>query len=138
VSHFLRKIRKIMSEPWVNPRSRFFWFRRRVPEEFSRLGLPREIKFSLETTDREEAQLRCAQINLDLERQWRQRLSRDLKWLNAPLNELSHLKIVALAGEFYRETVAAHRENPGPAEAWEKKLRTFEETKHWRFQPPGA
>src|SRR6202012_5155170 len=61
-----------------------------------------------------------------------------LKLLQAPTDGISHLQIVALAGEFYRETGAAHRANPGPAEAWEKELRAFEDTKHRRFQPPGA
>jgi len=32
---------------------------------------------------------------------------------------LSHLQIVALAGEFYAETVAAHRDEPGAKAVWE-------------------
>jgi hypothetical protein len=48
-----------MIEPWVNPRSRFLWFRRRVPTAYLKFGMPAEIKFSLETTDRDEAFLRC-------------------------------------------------------------------------------
>ncbi|MET4035723.1 hypothetical protein ABIB94_007424 [Bradyrhizobium sp. JR7.2] len=48
-----------MIEPWVNPRSKFYWFRRRVPAKYRQFGMPSEIKFSLETTDRDEAVLRC-------------------------------------------------------------------------------
>lgn len=44
-----------MIEPWVNPRSGFYWFRRRVPKEYRAFGMPAEIKFSLETADLDEA-----------------------------------------------------------------------------------
>jgi phosphoribosylaminoimidazole-succinocarboxamide synthase len=40
-----------MIQPWENPRSKFYWFRRRVPSAYRKFGLPAEIKFSLETTD---------------------------------------------------------------------------------------
>ena len=96
-------------EPWVNPRSRFFWFRRRIPAQYRKYGMPSEIKFSLETTDRDEAVLRCQEKNLKLERQWRASL------VGTPPDDLSHLQIVALAGEFYREMVAIHRDEPGRA-----------------------
>ena len=53
-----------MVQPWVNPRSRFYWFRRRVPKKFRQFGLPAEIKFSLETADWDEVVLRCQEENL--------------------------------------------------------------------------
>jgi hypothetical protein len=87
-----------MIEPWVNPRSRFLWFRRRVPKQYRAFGMPAEIKFSLETTDRDEAVLRCQEENLKLERQWRSNL------VGTPPHELTHLQIVALAGEFYADS----------------------------------
>jgi hypothetical protein len=31
-----------MIEPWVNPRSKFYWFRRRVPAKYRQFGLPTE------------------------------------------------------------------------------------------------
>ncbi|WP_430643781.1 DUF6538 domain-containing protein [Bradyrhizobium stylosanthis] len=64
-----------MIQPWENPRSKFYWFRRRVPKQFRHFGMPAEIKFSLETTDWEEAVLRCQDENLRLEREWRSNLS---------------------------------------------------------------
>jgi hypothetical protein len=60
-----------MIQPWENPRSKFYWFRRRVPTAYRKYGMPAEIKFSLATTDWEEAVLRCQEENLKLERQWR-------------------------------------------------------------------
>lgn len=98
-----------MIQPRENPRSKFYWFRRRVPVAYRAFGMPVEIKFSLETTDRDEAVLRCQEENLKLERQWRANI------VGTPPMELSHLQITALAGEFYAETVAAHRDEPGPA-----------------------
>jgi integrase len=105
-----------MLKPWVNPRSEFYWFRRRVPKAYLAFGMPAEIKFSLGTKDWDEAVLRCQEENLKLERQWRARLG-------TPPSDLSHLQIVALAGEFYKETVAAHREEPGRVNDWEEKLK---------------
>jgi hypothetical protein len=103
-----------MIKPWVNPRSEFYWFRRRVPAAYRLFGTPAEIKFSLATKDWDEAVLRCQEENLKLERQWRASLS------GRPPTELSHLQITALAGEFYNETVATHREDPGPKAVWER------------------
>jgi hypothetical protein len=116
-----------MIEPWNNPRSKFWWFRRRVPTKYRTFGMPAEIKFSLETTDWDEAVLRCQEENLKLERQWRAGLT------GTPPTELSHLQIVALAGEFYNETVEAHREEPGPQAAWEDSLSAVADVKSRRI-----
>ncbi len=82
-----------MIKPWKNPRSEFWWFRRRVPRQYLKFGMPAEIKFSLETKDRDEAVLRCQHENLMLERQWRYNL------VGTPPTELSHLQITALAAD---------------------------------------
>lgn len=105
--------------PWENPRSRFFWFRRRVPAKFAKFGMHGEIKKSLNTTDWDEAVLLCQEENLRLERAWRENL------YGTPPSDLSHEQITALAGEFYDEMVATHRANPGPPRDWEEAL-----TKH--------
>jgi hypothetical protein len=102
--------RRRMIEPWSHPRSKAWWFRRRVPVKYRKLGLPAEIKFSLDTKDWDEADESCREFNLHLERQWRATLAN----LEKPSDELSYIQITALAGEFYRDTVAANRENPGP------------------------
>ena len=105
-----------MIEPWVNPRSKFYWFRRRIPKAYRAFGMPAEIKFSLKTKEWDEAVLRCQEENLKLERQWRANL------VGAAPTELSHLQITGLAGEFYNEMVAAHRDEPGQPIEWEQSL----------------
>lgn len=79
--------------------------------------MPAEIKFSLGTTDLEETKILCQEENLKLERQWRANLAGEQP------TQLSHLQITALAGEFYKETVAARRDEPGPPAEIERSLR---------------
>jgi hypothetical protein len=119
-------------QPWVNPRSKYYWFRRRVPQEYRTFGMPTEIKFSLETESREEAQLLCQEHNLRLERTWRANL------VGSPPDDLSHLQIVALAGEFYRETIATHRDDPGRAIDWQQSIEKADRRKRFFIGPYGA
>jgi len=116
-----------MLKPWINPRSKFYWFRRRIPKACRRFGMPAEIKFSLETTDYQEALFRCNEHNLKLERQWQAAL------VGTPAVELSHLQITALAGEFYRDTVAARREDPGHRVDWEQSLARIDDVRSRRM-----
>jgi integrase len=124
-------VRLRMIEPYVNPRSRFLWFRRRIPTQYRKYGLPAEIKFSLGTTDRDEAVLRCQEENLKLERRWR-------NLVGTPPDELTHLQITALAGEFYAEMVAAHRNEPGRAIDWQQTLQKIERKKRVFIGPLGT
>ncbi|MDB5627522.1 MAG: hypothetical protein JWR73_3324 [Tardiphaga sp.] len=103
-----------MPEIWINPRSTYFWFRRRVPKKYRKFGMPAEIKFSLDTKDRDEAVMRCWEKNLELEREWQAGL------IGLPPTPLSQMQIIALAGEFYAETVAAHRNEPGRPIDWQQ------------------
>jgi integrase len=107
-----------MYEPWEHPRSKVWWSRRRVPARLARFGLKGEIKESLGTKDWDEAVLLCAERNLEIERNWR-----DLErgWPRAP-TILLHRQIVGLAGEFYREMVEKHRDDPGRPLEWEQLL----------------
>ncbi len=118
-----------MISPWKNPRSKFYWFRRRVPTEYRKYGSASEIKFSLGTSDWDEAVLRCQEENLKLERGWRSNLVGQLP------TDLSHLQIVALAGEFYAEMVAAHRDEPGRAIDWQQSIEKMKSRKRSTFGP---
>jgi hypothetical protein len=120
-----------MIQPWENPRSKFYWFRRRVPMKYRRFGLPSEIKFSLATVDWDEAVIRCQEENLKLEREWRANL------IGKPPDQLSHLQITALAGEFYAETVAGHRDEPGIPKRWQDSLSSVAEVKSRRIRGQG-
>jgi integrase len=102
-----------MITPWKNPRSENLWFRRRVPAEVVAFMGRREIKFSLGTSDSKLAQIRCMEENVKLERTWHEHVH------GKTYAKLSQRQIVALAGEFYREMVAAHRDNPGDPADWE-------------------
>ncbi|WLB23971.1 DUF6538 domain-containing protein [Bradyrhizobium japonicum] len=110
-------MRLVVIGPWKNPRSNVYWFRRRIPAKYRSFGMPAEIKFSLGTTDLEEAKILCQEENLKLERQWRASLPGEQP------TALTHLQITALAGEFYKETLAARRDEPGPGAEIERSLR---------------
>jgi hypothetical protein len=112
-----------MLRPVKKAHTKNFWFRRRVPAKYRTFGMPAEIKFSLETADWDEAVLRCQEENLRLERTWHDNLA------GLPVSDLSHLQITALAGEFYDEMVATHRDEPGRPVLWEDTIRTLEKQK---------
>jgi integrase len=102
-----------MLSPWKNPRSDNFWFRRRVPAHLVAFMGRREIKFSLGTSDPQLAKIRCQEENAKLERMWHERAHGPVETV------LSHRQIVALAGEFYREMIATHGDEPISAEKWQ-------------------
>jgi hypothetical protein len=112
-----------MIEPWTNPRSDMYWFRRRVPVNLVAFMGRRELKFSLNTRDWDEAVLRCNEENLKLERMWHEHLH------GRTSTELTQIQVAALAGEFYRETIAAHRDNPGRRVDWQLSLERHEKKK---------
>lgn len=101
-----------MQAPWKNPRSENLWFRRRVPANLVGFMGKREIKFSLGTADPKLARVRFQEENANLERIWHDHLN------GQQYAKLSQRQISALAGEFYNEMVATHRENPGAAADW--------------------
>ncbi|MBN9004913.1 MAG: hypothetical protein J0H40_05815 [Rhizobiales bacterium] len=77
----------------------------------------REIKFSLGTADPDLARIRFQGENAKLERLWHEHLNGRQHVM------LSQRQISALAGEFYREMVAAHRDDPGHPLHWELVLK---------------
>jgi len=123
-----------MLEPWKNPRSKNYWFRRRIPKQYIGYFAGRaEIKISLGTADYNEALLRCQEENLRLERAWRQHL------VGRPPDQLSQEQISALAGVAFDEAVAAQRANPGRPVERERSLRQLQEKKRrdWNLVPLG-
>ena len=75
----------------------------------------------------ELAKLRCQEENVKLERMWHELLN------GRTYTVLSQRQISALAGELYRETVAAHRENPGRPFEWEAELERLEKRRKRRI-----
>jgi Domain of unknown function (DUF6538) len=113
-----------MLEPWKNPRSKNYWFRRRIPKQYLGYFAGRtEVKISLGTADYDEAVLRCQEENLRPERAWRRHL------VGRPPDQLSQEQISALAGVVFDEAVAVHRANPGRPVEREQSLRQLQEKK---------
>ncbi|RED22791.1 hypothetical protein BJ123_14033 [Rhodopseudomonas thermotolerans] len=92
------------------------------------MGGKREIKFSLGTSDPKLAEVIFREKNAEIERLWHEHLH------GHQYAKLSQRQISALAGEFYQETIAAHRDNPGRAAEWDLELRRLREKKR-RFLP---
>lgn len=123
-----------MIEPWKNPRSRRFWFRRRIPKQFRAFFAGRaEIKISLGTTDYDEEFLLCQEENIRLELSWRRQL------LGRPPDELTQEQISALAGVAFQEAVASERANPGRPVDRERSIRQLQERRRrdWNLIPLG-
>jgi hypothetical protein len=120
-----------MQTPWKNPRSDNLWFRRRVPAHLVAFMGRREIKFSLGTADPELARIRFQEENAKLERMWHEHLN------GRQYVKLSQRQLSALAGEFYREMVARHRDEPGEPLEWELVLKRDREKIAKRFPLQG-
>jgi hypothetical protein len=104
-----------MQAPWKNPRSENLWFRRRVPANLvAFMGGKREIESSLGTSDPKLAEVRFKEKNAELERVWHEHLH-GRQYVEVPQRQLS-----ALAGEFYRELLATHDDNPRHALYWQQ------------------
>jgi hypothetical protein len=106
-----------MISPWKHPNSEVLWFRKRVPAPFRAFMGLTEIKESLGTRDKAEAKLRCQERNLHYERLWQDHVDRPKP------TKLTQMQAAALAGELYREVVAAHQQNPGRPGDWETSLK---------------
>ena len=83
-----------MIEPWENPRSDMYWFRRRIPTNLVGFMGRKELKFSLKTKDWDEAVLLCNKENLKLERMWHEHLH------GRTHTELTQLQVAALGASF--------------------------------------
>lgn len=112
-----------MLSPLRLPNTKNLWFRRRVPDDMIEFMGTKEIRFSLDTTDEDEARLLVQEHNLQCERLWRSHRER------RPLDTLTQREAAALAGEFYREWVGKHRDFPGRPSDWEKSIADTERRK---------
>jgi len=107
-----------MTRPRKHPRTGVYEFRKRVPDRLRPLVGKREVKRSLKTKDPVLARERHAAVAAETEAQWNL-LASGGSTLGTPTPvRLTHKQIVALSGEFYRRTVAAHEDEPGEADWW--------------------
>jgi integrase len=119
-----------MPTPVRRENSQYLWLRKRVPERYRRLVGRAEVWRSLETGDKRVAMVRCVAQSAALESAWEARLDALARGLPdpeapdvRPITTLTQKDAVALAGVAYREYLAKHEEDPGPAFHWEASLR---------------
>ncbi|MCP3404473.1 DUF6538 domain-containing protein [Bradyrhizobium sp. CCGB01] len=102
-------------------KSKSYWLRKRVPQRYRDIVGRGEIWRSLETEDERIATVRCASLSLELESEWEKRLEAlraglpDPVTQDLPFTKLSPKQAVGLAGEYYREYVAKHGNDPTSA-----------------------
>lgn len=93
-----------MTQPFKHPVTGIYQFRKRVPKDLIPLVGKREEKVSLGTRDPREAKVLHAGISAEVEARWSQ--------LSKGRVSLTHKQALAMAGEIYREYVAAHEDTP--------------------------
>lgn len=117
-----------MIRPYKHPKTGVYWLRDRAPSDVKSTARGRvvfveidgltyqhrigaELKVSLRTKDPAEARVRSNLVETQFNAIWE-------SFRHAP-RKLTHKEVQALAGEVYREIVAASEDDPGPSEAWE-------------------
>ena len=98
-----------MARPFKHPRSGVYYFRKAVPEELRPILKRVEVLRSLGTKDPAEARRLHAEVAAQVEREWTAQ--------RQPARSLTFQEIVALAGEWYRQTLELWQADPGAAEA---------------------
>lgn len=99
-----------MARPQRHRRTGVYLFRRRVPRRLRAVvGKTEEVR-SLGTKDPMVARARFAAVAAEVEERW-------ANLARGPA-ALTHEQVQALAGELYRDEVAAHQADPGDARAW--------------------
>ncbi|MCF1708724.1 site-specific integrase [Tabrizicola sp. J26] len=125
-----------MQTPWKHPDTGTFYYRQRVPVDVAPIVEGQRIDLSI-GEERVTASVAKGMVKLSL----RTKLVREAKdrhqtvayalseaWTRARkagangLVDLTHREVLALAGEYYRTVVAAHQDNPGPADGWDASL----------------
>lgn len=85
-------------------RGGIYWLRKKIPDDLRPILGKREEKFSLKTRDPAEAKILFAKAAAEIEERWSN--------LRRGRMSLTHKQAWAVAGEIYREFVAAHEDDP--------------------------
>lgn len=110
-----------MPGPWKHPNG-VYYFRKGVPERLRpAMGGSPEIRISLHTRDPAEARLLYVDVAAEQQRIWLAAQATAVPVGPVPL-KLTTKQVHGLAGEMYREIVAAHEAEPGTPETWTKAL----------------
>ena len=103
-----------MATPYRHPKTGVYWFRKAVPKALQGHVGATIVQRTLETKDPVEARKRFLQVAADVEEAW--------ATVSVVPDRLTHRQRLALAGEFYRWSVAQHTEDPGRADAWATRI----------------
>lgn len=102
-------------------KSKSYWLRKRVPSRYRDIVGRGEVWRSLDTEDERIATVRCVNLSLELETEWEKRFEAQRAGLpdpvtqDLPLTALSPKQAFALAGEYYREYLEEHSNDPASA-----------------------
>jgi integrase len=117
-----------MSQPWRHPKTGILYFRSRLPADVAESLAGRSytldvaggattvrlngwIKVSLRTKDVREARLRHASVQAQIQSRWQAARN--------GTQALTHKQVLEIAGEWYRDLVRDHEDEPGDVEQWE-------------------
>ncbi|MET3973172.1 integrase [Bradyrhizobium sp. S3.9.1] len=125
-------------------KSKSYWLRKRVPARYRDIVGRGEVWRSLDTEDERIATVRCASLSLEFETEWEKRFEARRAGLPDPVTQdlpataLSPKQAFALAGEYYREYVEKHGNDPSPAayqaaEAHKRKSRPIVWQPNWQL-----
>ena len=119
-----------MPSPQKHRDTGVYWFRQRVPKDLRPLVGKTEVTRTLGTKDLAEAKILHGPVMAEVAAQWAE--------LRRGQQALTHKEIQALAGEFYRELVKAHENEPGSVDAWTRALEADKFIIKIRKHRPGA
>jgi integrase len=111
-----------MASPWVNPKSKVYYFRRAVPERLRAKVGKTILAISLGTKDGAEARRLYPAVAAAVEQAWADLELQPAPSVSMPEQTLPRETIMALAGEFYEEFVKAHERDTNVAQFWRDKL----------------
>ena len=103
-----------MATPYRHPKTGVYWFRKAVPTALQAAVGAKMFQRTLDTKDPEEARRRFVQVAADVQEHW-------AALLVVP-DRMTPRARLALAGEFYRWSVARHTEDPGKPDHWENRI----------------
>lgn len=101
-----------MARPMKHDKTGVYYLRKRVPVDLVTVVGKREEKFSLGTKDPKEAKALLFAAVSALEERWAS--------LRKGQQSFDNRQVQALAGDFYRDKVAEHAEEPGSPEVWQR------------------
>lgn len=126
-----------MTGPWKHPNG-VYYFRKAVPLALrAALGGKPEVRVSLGTRDPARARLLYVDVAAEQQGIWLAAQAKAVRPGPEPVS-LTAKQVHGLAGEMYREIVAAHEAEPGTVQAWTKAIASMQPALPADQREPGA